>query len=198
MESKEKLTTLTQLYLQKFPREQERCQEFLAYLNRNETSDLYTRKNFDGHITASVFVLSADKSKVLLVHHKILNRWLQPGGHIEEHRDNSIYEAALRECSEETGIKSKNLYSMDSDIAVPFDIDSHLIPASAKKGEAAHYHHDFRYLFVYKGDSKVSIAEDESNAFTWRPLSELGMDKEFELVVEKINEALENKNTVQL
>lgn len=190
MESKEKLINLTQLYLQKFPMEQERCREFLAYLHRNETPDLYTRKNFDGHITASVFVISSDKSKVLLVHHKILNRWLQPGGHIEEQRDKTIYLAALRECLEETGIESKNLQSVN-ETSIPFDIDSHRIPANAKKQEAAHYHHDFRYLFVYKGEAEISIAEDESNAFTWRPLSELGADKDFELVSEKINLALQ-------
>ena len=29
---------------------------------------------------------------------------------------------------------------------LPFDIDCHLVPANAKKGEPEHYHIDFRYL----------------------------------------------------
>lgn len=43
--------------------------------------------------------------KVLLVKHKKLGVWLNPGGHVEQNETPS--EAALRETLEETGIKAK-------------------------------------------------------------------------------------------
>src|SRR5437762_10909961 len=36
-----------------------------------------------GHFTASAFVLSPDYDEVLLIFHKKLGRWLQPGGHVD-------------------------------------------------------------------------------------------------------------------
>ena len=45
---------------------------------------MWPRSEFDpGHFTASAFVVSPDGTKVLLVEHARLGRWLQPGGHIE-------------------------------------------------------------------------------------------------------------------
>ena len=34
-----------------------------------------------GHVTASGWVVSPDRRQVLLMHHRKLNRWFQPGGH---------------------------------------------------------------------------------------------------------------------
>lgn len=57
------------------------------------------------HFCASVFVVNPENKKILLVHHKKFNKWVQPGGHIE---DNEIpEETALREVYEETGVKVK-------------------------------------------------------------------------------------------
>ena len=36
-----------------------------------------------GHVTGSAFVVSPDLSQVLLIHHRTIGRWLQPGGHYE-------------------------------------------------------------------------------------------------------------------
>ena len=55
------------------------------------------------HFCASTFVINPDNKKVLLVKHKKYNKWLQPGGHIEENE--TPEEAAIREVYEETGIK---------------------------------------------------------------------------------------------
>lgn len=45
--------------------------------------DIFSRKNMVGHITASGLILNEDASQTLLVGHKNLNKWLQPGGHID-------------------------------------------------------------------------------------------------------------------
>jgi 8-oxo-dGTP pyrophosphatase MutT (NUDIX family) len=62
-----------------------------------------------GHIHELIdFVVSiyiVYKNRVLLVHHKQLNRWLPVGGHIELHEDPD--QAAIREVKEETGLRVK-------------------------------------------------------------------------------------------
>ncbi len=55
------------------------------------------------HFCASVYVINPSNKKVLLVKHKDYNKWLQPGGHIEENE--TPEEAAIREVYEETGVK---------------------------------------------------------------------------------------------
>lgn len=55
--------------------------------------------------TVGVFIVK--DAKVLLVHHKKLNAWVCPGGHIELDEDPEI--AAHREIKEETGLQIKIL-----------------------------------------------------------------------------------------
>jgi hypothetical protein len=46
--------------------------------------DPFARDQFTpGHITASGLVLAPDSVHLLLVHHRRLDRWLLPGGHVE-------------------------------------------------------------------------------------------------------------------
>lgn len=92
-----------------------------------------------GHITASAFVATKNKSHIILILHRKLSRWLQPGGHIEP-QDSSVLEAATREVEEEVGL---HLIPSDGQL---FDLDIHHIPES--KSEPAHKHFDIRFLFV--------------------------------------------------
>ncbi|MCB9883383.1 MAG: NUDIX domain-containing protein [Planctomycetes bacterium] len=110
-----------------------------------------------GHLTASAIVLSPDKDHVLLVHHKRLLRWLQPGGHIEA-RDTTLEAAARREVFEETGA------SLPRDVAgVLLGLDVHAIPAA--RGEPEHLHHDVLFGFVASED-RIRVSE-ESHAVQW-------------------------------
>ena len=64
----------------------------------------FSRWTFDpGHLTASGIVLSADARDILLIFHRRLERWLQPGGHVEP-EDADLPAAAEREVVEETGV----------------------------------------------------------------------------------------------
>lgn len=59
----------------------------------------------DRQFCASIFVINPEDYKILLVKHRELKKWLQPGGHIEYNE--TPEEAALREVYEESGIKVK-------------------------------------------------------------------------------------------
>ena len=122
------------------------------------------RENPDGHLTASAWILNESKSKVLLIHHKKLNRWLQPGGHIEV-EDSSMANAALREALEETNLKS--IQFLNKSI---YDIDVHLIPA--RKTEKEHYHLDFRFIFI-ADEKEIAQHSDEVKDMKWVELSTL-------------------------
>jgi 8-oxo-dGTP pyrophosphatase MutT (NUDIX family) len=116
-----------------------------------------------GHFTASAFVLSPARDAVLLIHHKKLERWLQPGGHIEP-TDATPLDAARREVEEETGISGTIPLATGL-----FDIDVHDIPA--RPNEPGHEHFDLRVLL---GASETAlVTNDEVAGGRWVPLDEL-------------------------
>ena len=136
METQIDLIELHKKYLAFYPTENKRQFEFSKFINSTDTKDLYRRTNFIGHLTGSAFILNKTSNKILLLKHKSLGKWLQPGGHVDL-TDNSILDACFREIQEETGIKKINLEYIKHKLSIPFDIDSHKIPANPKKKEEA-------------------------------------------------------------
>lgn len=194
MNNKSEILQLLTLYNVQFPDEVDGVRLFTGYMERTAPEALITRKNFDGHITASAFIIDSNLSEMLMLRHKSLGKWLQPGGHIEP-TDQSIVHAALREAVEETGIAAHELTHHISGhrAEVPFDIDSHYIPANPKKFEDGHYHHDLRYLFIYRGNKNNQYNTEESTGLKWIPFSELESDTIFAGVVQKIKKHFDNK-----
>jgi len=130
-----------------------------------DTANPFSRTSFHpGHFTASAFVLSKEHDRLLLVFHRKLVRWLQPGGHIEL-GDASVAAAAQREVEEETGVLGRK-DALDG----LFDIDVHEIPA--RPGEPAHEHFDLRVLLVASDDSVT--ASDEVEAVKWVKVADIG------------------------
>jgi 8-oxo-dGTP pyrophosphatase MutT (NUDIX family) len=126
--------------------------------------DPFARDHFTpGHFTASGFVLSPDGRSLLLIHHRKLNRWLQPGGHVER-ADTDIAAAARRELQEEVG-----LAQLPIEGAAIFDLDVHAIPALGR--EPAHEHFDVRFLF--RASSFGLQAGSDARAARWVPLSQI-------------------------
>jgi 8-oxo-dGTP pyrophosphatase MutT (NUDIX family) len=123
-------------------------------------NNAFDRSNINGHFTASAFVLNKDKTKFLLMHHRKLNQWFQPGGHADG--DSDLLKVAIKETLEESGISS--VTAINEDI---YDIDVHLIPANST--EAAHYHYDVRFLLQSNDDTLVK--NEESNALEWVSLN---------------------------
>lgn len=158
-------------YSRRFPDETETVFRFIEFVNRNLETSVYSRNNFDGHFTASAFLVDTTKAKILFLKHKKLNRWLQPGGHIDK-TDASILEAALREVNEETGLQRADL-KLNDDLV--FDLDAHVIPENTKKNEPAHVHYDIRYLIEVVNETNLLINQAEADGWKW-----LSIDDELE------------------
>ena len=136
--------------------EAEHRRAMLALLESAE--DAFSRGHFvPGHFTASCYIVDAE-GRLLLHHHKRLDRWLQMGGHVEE--DESPDVAALREGREESGLP--DLVQMTDGI---FDLDIHPIPAA--KGEPDHAHFDVRYLARTASPEAAIADREESNDLAW-------------------------------
>jgi 8-oxo-dGTP pyrophosphatase MutT (NUDIX family) len=187
MISKHEICGLLELYKSSFPGESGSVRLFYDYLHATEYLQLFDRKNFSGHITTSAFIVDIAKSEMLLLRHKSLDRWLQPGGHAEMN-DASLIHAALREAVEETGIAANQLTYIPAHQSeqVPFDIDSHFISPNDKKAEPGHYHHDQRYLFAYTGERENEYDPAESTGMKWVSFDELARDPVFARVAVKI------------
>lgn len=119
--------------------------------------DALSRSCSAGHITGSALVMHAPTAKLLLTHHRKLNRWLQFGGHGEGETDPAAI--ALREAIEESGLPDLRLVS-----PLPFDVDVHPIPA--RGAEPEHFHLDLRYLAYTERPDEIA-ASAESHEIRW-------------------------------
>jgi 8-oxo-dGTP pyrophosphatase MutT (NUDIX family) len=130
--------------------------------------DPFDRRIPEGHLTGSALVVSRDGRRVLLLHHRKLQRWLQPGGHADP--GEATGEAvALREAREETGITGLTLHPT---APRPLDVDLHQIPARGH--EPAHLHLDLRYLVLAPVGARLKPSAAESEDLRWFGWSELG------------------------
>ncbi len=126
------------------------------------SSDPFSRHIYTpGHITCTGVVLGPERDRVLLVHHRRLNRWLLPGGHCEAD-DSTIDAVAAREVREETGVR------LASAAGVLVNVDVHPIPGSQK--EPLHLHHDL--VFAFRAESLETECSHESRAVAWCALNE--------------------------
>jgi 8-oxo-dGTP pyrophosphatase MutT (NUDIX family) len=148
-------------------------EESHALLRRQiaDGDDIHSRRTFPGHVTTSAFILDQDGQKILLIHHRSLGRWLQPGGHYEPPED--LAASALREAAEETGVEGLAMDPWHRTSGLPVDIDSHRIPARPERDEPEHWHHDIRYVVRAEEGSAIRPDLWEVHGAEWRDLQEL-------------------------
>ena len=150
--------------------------------------DAFSRAHFaPGHFTASCYVVDPG-GRLLLHHHRRLDRWLQMGGHVEGGESPDL--AALREGREESGLG--DLALMPAGI---FDLDIHGIPAA--KTEPDHDHYDVRYLARTESPEAITLDHAESNDLAWVTLdraAELMPGSESHRVLRKIERLLTGRS----
>ncbi|MFI4957651.1 MAG: NUDIX hydrolase [Lysobacterales bacterium] len=178
-------------YASQYPEEGAVVSLFTDFLQSHQAT--FERAHPPGHWTGSAWLVSADGERVLLMHHRKLDRWLQPGGHADG--DTDLARVALREAREETGVTG---LCVEGGI---FDIDRHRImghipvahpggPASpfafapgerspVRANEPEHWHYDVRYVVRAGTDERFTINE-ESKALAWYPVAEVADDAGFD------------------
>lgn len=147
-----------------------------------EGAEPFSRAHFrPGHFTASCYIVDG-AGRLLLHHHRRLNRWLQMGGHVDG--DEMPDAAALREGREESGLPDLMASTM-------FDLDIHVIPAG--KGEPDHHHFDVRYVARTERPEAIIIDPAESRDLAWVALeraAELMAGPESQRAIAKIERLL--------
>lgn len=115
---------------------------------------------------ASCYVIDFKEKTILLMYNKKLNKWLQPGGHIEGMELPT--ETAIREVFEETGVKIK--------IGGPFFLEGHYMPVAVehyvnKVGDMI----DIQYL-----GEPLTLSNDnmEDNLIKWVKIDEIDLEND--------------------
>lgn len=114
------------------------------------------------HFNVTVYIINPDDKKFLFINHKKLNKWLPPGGHVDENERPD--DAALREVLEETGIKvilEGERFPRMIDIVRPAGIQLNVIEA----GE--HEHMDLIYLATPLKNQTETLNEKETTGIQW-------------------------------
>lgn len=170
-------------YLLLFPEEKERQARLLVYLEKSNDKDILDWNNFNGHIVAGGFIYAKEEHKFLVLYHKDLKMFLYPGGHVNDN-EKSPLQSAIREIMEETGLS--NLEQLKENEQIPIDIDTHLIGYNERLNLPAHYHFDFRYLFIVDKISRIKIEQNELSNYKWIDIYELKNDLNYGKIVNKI------------
>ncbi|HET7301544.1 MAG TPA: NUDIX hydrolase [Oleiagrimonas sp.] len=160
---REPLAEVLRLYHDQWPTEVATVDLFCRFLDSH--TDVFQRWHPPGHLTGSAWLVSNDGQRVLLTHHRKLDRWLQLGGHADG--DTDLSRVALREAEEESGLRGLHV-----EPAI-FDLDRHRIPARGKEPE--HWHYDVRFV-VRAGDGERFVVSHESKALAWRDIADVAGD----------------------
>jgi len=134
------------------PVDERESESIAAFLDAFDVlDDPLSQESSPIHVTGSGFVVGP--RGVVLLKHKRLGFWMQPGGHIDP--GETPWEAAKRECWEETGLDVRFLGPFD-ETGVP-----ELVHVDVHPGGRGHTHLDLRYLFgagTVAGDDRVARA----------------------------------------
>lgn len=154
---RQKLIEMLETYRGRAEYSQRQVADQLIELARTETRAAY-RDCFPAHLTASALLTDSDRERVLLCHHRKLDKWLQLGGHADGSWD--LADTAMREAQEESGLH--DLRWLDGQ--EPADLDIHLIPSRGEEPE--HWHYDVRFVLVATCPEAIQVSP-ESFSLRW-------------------------------
>ena len=124
--------------------------------------NLWTRENLVAHLTASAWVVSPDRRKVLMAYHNLYNSWSWLGGHADGERD--LLAVALREVREESGLAVVQPVRRDL-----FSLEALTVEGHEKRGAyvPSHLHLNVTYLLEADDSQPLRVKPDENQAVAW-------------------------------
>ncbi len=140
-------------------------------LNRKNPPQITISAQRELQIVVAAFIFNADK--VLLIHHKKLDKWLPVGGHIEQNETPDA--AVLRETREEVGLEVEIIQTdstpfcgnMKQKLCVPFHVSVHSV--------GDHDHCCLNYVCKIKNEN-VEMNNRELKNFAWFTKEELNQE----------------------
>ena len=146
--------------------EERDCAELLRRLHSGE--ELYSRDNAAAHLTASAWMVSPDRSQVLMAYHKLYDSWAWLGGHADGMTD--LRAVAEKEMAEECGLTQLN--SLCPGI---FSLEVLTVDGHEKRGQyvGSHLHLNVTYLFEADPSAPVFIKPDENSGVRWFALPDV-------------------------
>ena len=140
--------------------EQRDKQELLLWLDSG--IDIYSRSCGAAHLTASAWVVSPDREKVLMAYHSLYDSWAWLGGHADGMTD--LQAVARKEVQEESGLTE--LKPLGSGI---FSLEVLTVDGHEKRGRyvSSHLHLNVTYLFEADPSAPVRPKPDENKAVAW-------------------------------
>lgn len=148
--------------------------EFLTRFD--ELSDPFDEHAAPVHVTGSAIIVG--QRGVVLLEHKHLKIWLQPGGHVDP--GETPWDAARREAREETGLETEFAGGTPR-----------LVHVDVHPGGKGHTHLDLRYLLVAGDtDPKPPVGESQQVAwFDWEAAIERADDERLKSALQSLRPA---------
>ena len=158
----------------------------LAFLSEKENA--FDRENLIAHMTASAWVVNHERTKVLMIYHRIYDSWSWTGGHADGETD--LLSVALREVKEETGIRKVTPVSGEI-----FSLETLTVDGHEKRGKyvPSHLHLNLTYLLEADETEPLTICEDENKGVAWFSLDDALKASTEPWFVKRINGKLNEK-----
>ena len=129
--------------------------------------DFLLRDNQIAHVTTSAWTVNEERSKVLMVYHRIYDSWSWVGGHADGDAD--LRRVALRELREETGVSNAKL--ADDEI---LSLEVLAVSGHIRRGKYIPSHLHLNVTFLFEADERNELAHnaDENLDVRWFPLED--------------------------
>ena len=141
------------------PQEVRDTAELLRRLESGE--DLFHRENTAAHLTASAWVVSPDRTQILMAYHNLYDSWAWLGGHADGEQD--LLAVALREVREESGATARPVSDQI------FSVEILPVSGHEKRGEyvSSHLHMNVTFLLEADPAAPVRSKPDENSRVAW-------------------------------
>ncbi|MGL5041933.1 MAG: NUDIX domain-containing protein [Culicoidibacterales bacterium] len=138
-------------------------------------------------LCVTIYVKKSD-DRFLMMHHKKLNKWLPPGGKVDNNETPD--EAAVRECLEETGVKI-NLIGEKADVEngliTPLGSQCNIIKKNVRD------HVDLIYYGEPIDSTELLLSDREATDIGWFTKAEIENLDTYDSIKYWVNKILENK-----